>query len=535
MSKIKELLIKMAKSYQNSFKQYTATNILIILTTLLFLFTFDNLNQTIADILLIAVLSGVGFFTGETYFNKKWQRVVSYVASIVIAIILKLNIMNLSARIYIGYILVVFLVGVIKVIKNTEVDIGEYIVKAIKNIFYIEIVYAILNAGITLILVIFMTLILNGQDSSEILWKLQIALLGLFLLPASLVAITKMKGDVSKFIKVIMLYIMLPLTIIATVIIYIYMAKIFIIREIPSNSIFKILTGLFIVAFPVWTSIYTFREQTKSVEKVCKILPISFIPFILLQTYSIYARIHENGLTPTRYIGVAFIIFEAIAIFFSLYKNRRYLIHTITTATVLITISTILPIVNMETASYICQANRLKNAWKPNQTFNQLLDENKDVAKSAYNYLMRKDDSSKYIPNYVNGEELRKNNTNDNDYYYERYEYIDYSGVDEEFIQIEGYRRMKPASTSASGQELYNMKNIKLTKSDTFDIRYYLSRIIENGKISKINARKYIEANNIIKIDEDADFYITNLSLSYKASGTVYINYFTMSGYILQK
>ncbi len=56
------------------------------------------------------------------------------------------------------------------------------------------------------------------------------------MLPASLVAITEIKQDFSKFIKAIILYIMLPLTLLATAIIYIYMAKIFIIREVPANS-----------------------------------------------------------------------------------------------------------------------------------------------------------------------------------------------------------------------------------------------------------------------------------------------------------
>lgn len=153
---------------------------------------------------------------------------------------------------------------------------------------------------------------------------------------------------------------MLPLTILATAIIYMYMAKIIIIREIPANSIYRILAGLFIVAFPVWTAIHAFREEAKIIEKFCKILPISFIPFVLLQIYSIYARIDGNGLTPSRYIGIMFIVFEIIAIFLSLYKERKYLIHTITAVSVIIAISTMLPIVNVQSASNISQSNRLK-------------------------------------------------------------------------------------------------------------------------------------------------------------------------------
>ena len=253
-------------------------------------------------------------------------------------------------------------------IKNTKADVGEYSVKVLKNLLNVGIVYAILNIGLTLISLIFISLILSYKEFG-LLGRLQIALFGLLVLPASLVAITEIKQDFSKFIKAIILYIMLPLTLLATAIIYIYMAKIFIIREVPANSIFRIITGLFIVAFPVWVMIDAFKKESKIVENICKILPIAFIPFLLLQTYSICARIDGNGLTPSRYIGIAFIVFEAIAIFLSLYKERKYLIHTITTAIALIAISTILPVVNMESASNISQANRLKKSVERKSIF----------------------------------------------------------------------------------------------------------------------------------------------------------------------
>ncbi len=87
--------------------------------------------------------------------------------------------------------MVVFLIGLIQAIKNTKVDIGEYAVKVFKNLFNIGIVYTILNIGLTLIILIFIALILNNKNNFELLARLQIALLGLFVLPASLVAITE--------------------------------------------------------------------------------------------------------------------------------------------------------------------------------------------------------------------------------------------------------------------------------------------------------------------------------------------------------
>lgn len=541
MSKIKSFFTKMATNYKSSFKKYTATNILIILMTLFFVIKYNDLPSITSEILLIATVSGVGFFTCETYLKKVWQRVISYIVCIGIAVIFESGIIPENEMVCTGYVLSVFLIGLIKAIKNTEVDIGEYIIKVLKNLFNVGIIYTILNIGLTLILLIFMILILNNENNWDLMARLQIALLGFLVLPASLVAITEINNDISKFIKTIILYIMLPLTIIATAIIYIYMAKIFIIREIPSNAIYRILAGLFTVAFPIWVSIYTFKEQSKSIEKMCKILPIAFAPFILLQIYSIYTRIAENGLTPSRYIGVVFIIFEIIAIFLSLYKERKYLIHTITTAVILIVISTILPFVNMQSASYISQSNRLKKAWKANQTFSQLSDENKNIAKSAYKYLIRENNSIKYIPSYIDDEAIENYNKSDNYSYtnYLHYEYIDYPKTygysENEIIPIEEYKKIQPVRVTEADKQLNTITNISLTNSITVDLREYISKIVEEDKVSDKNVQEYIELNHKIKVDENKDFYITKFNLNYANPRAVYVSYLVIEGYILYK
>lgn len=541
MSKIKSFFTKMATNYKSSFKKYTATNILIILMTLFFVIKYNDLPRITSEILLIATVSGVGFFTCETYLKKVWQRVISYIVCIGIAVIFESGIIPENEMVCTGYVLSVFLIGLIKAIKNTEVDIGEYIIKVLKNLFNVGIIYTILNIGLTLILLIFMILILNNENNWDLMARLQIALLGFLVLPASLVAITEINNDISKFIKTIILYIMLPLTIIATAIIYIYMAKIFIIREIPSNAIYRILAGLFTVAFPIWVSIYTFKEQSKSIEKMCKILPIAFAPFILLQIYSIYTRIAENGLTPSRYIGVVFIIFEIIAIFLSLYKERKYLIHTITTAVILIVISTILPVVNMQSASYISQSNRLKKAWKANQTFNQLSDENKNISKSAYKYLIRENNSIKYIPSYIDDEAIKNYNKSDNYSYtnYLHYEYIDYPKTygysENEIIPIEEYKKIQPVRVTEADKQLNTITNISLTNSVTVDLREYISKIVEEDKISDKNVQEYIKLNHKIKVDENTDFYITKFNLNYANPRAVYVSYLVIEGYILYK
>lgn len=546
MSKIKNFFKGIATNYKNSFKQYTATNIVIILTTLFFMFGYDKLTGTITNkTLTIAILSAINFFACETYLKKLGQRGISYVVGLGIAIgfeklIYSNNASDAISRICIGYAMVVFLIGLIQAIKNTKVDIGEYAVKVFKNLFNIGIVYTILNIGLTLIILIFIALILNNKNNFELLARLQIALLGLFVLPASLVAITEIKQDFSKFIKAIILYIMLPLTLLATAIIYIYMAKIFIIREVTANSIFRIITGLFIVAFPVWVMIDPFKKESKLIEKICKILPIAFIPFLLLQTYSICARIDGNGLTPSRYIGIAFIIFETITIFLSLYKERKYLINFITVGTVIIAVSTILPVVNMQSASNISQSNRLKKAWKENQIFSDLSEENKKIAQSAYSYLENQSNANKYIPNYIDKDAIKEYIVGKEEYYYKynqkRIEYPKmYIIGEQQIIPIGEYKYMQAVTVSEYDIKLNNMKKIQLTESTTVNLVEYLSKLIEKNEANTSKIEEYIKSNNTIKIDDNKDFYITDLTVTYSNEETISILYLSIDGYLLQK
>ena len=545
MSKVKNFFKGIVTNYKNSFKQYTATNIVIILTTLFLVFAYDGLPGTIINkTLTIAILSAINFFACETYLKKLWKRGISYVVGLGIAIgfeqlVYSARNSEAIARIVMGYAIIVFLIGLMQAIKNTKADIGEYEVKAFKNIFSVGIIYIILNIGLTLITLIFISLILSNTGSN-LISRIQIALLGLFALPATLIAITEIKEDISKFIKVIVLYVMLPLTILATVIIYIYMAKILILREIPANSIFRILTGLFIVAFPVWVMIDPFKKESKLIEKICKILPIAFIPFLLLQTYSICARIDGNGLTPSRYIGIAFIIFETITIFLSLYKERKYLINFITVGTVIIAVSTILPVVNMQSASNISQSNRLKKAWKENQIFSDLSEENKKIAQSAYSYLENQSNANKYIPNYIDKDAIKEYIVGKEEYYYKynqkRIEYPKmYIIGEQQIIPIGEYKYMQAVTVSEYDIKLNNMKKIQLTESTTVNLVEYLSKLIEKNEANTSKIEEYIKSNNTIKIDDNKDFYITDLTVTYSNEETISILYLSIDGYLLQK
>lgn len=538
MSKIKDCFSNIAKNYKNNVLQYTFTHIIVMITTaILVLGNYDKFNNILEQIAIIGLISAINAFTSESFCKKTWQRVITGIIGTVIGIIfgrlIYVRDSVIVTRIIVGYCVTVFLIGLMKVIKNSKLEFHEYCTQIFQNLFNSVIIYLILNIGLSIIISIFILLLLDNVDSLDIILRLQIAIAGWFLVPAFLMAITNPKYNVSKFIEVIISFVLLPLTILATIIIYLYMAKMFIMREIPANSIFRILAGLFVVAFPVWTMAYSFREKNKIIKIFCKAMPISFIPFIGLQIYSISVRCKENGITPLRYLGIMLIIFEVVTIFLSLYKNRKYILDTITTGSILLVISTILPVVNMHTISNMSQANRLLKAWKEEEKYSQLTEEQKEIVLSSYYYLINQEDGKKYIPEYLEEETIK-----DKEKYYNinTTKNITYTMPEDGVIYIAGYSYIEPINTFCyKGNEL---KKLELNKACTIDITEYILDIIKENEKSSDDAQKYIIENRVLKVNDTRDLYIKDLSITYTERENITednINYVRINGYVLIK
>lgn len=61
----------------------------------------------------------------------------------------------------------------------------------------------------------------------------------------------------------------MPCVMIAMAIIYIYIIKIFVTWEIPSNEIFNICSVLFAIGAPIWTMAYAFTKDKKTIGCCC--------------------------------------------------------------------------------------------------------------------------------------------------------------------------------------------------------------------------------------------------------------------------
>lgn len=531
MEKVKDFFNRLTSNYKTYVKQYMATNIVIIIATLLFTFAnFNAWSKFLTSFAIIAVIAAINFFVAESYFKKKSARIYSYIIGFAIAGIFE-RFVNYNAfgtsiyRILIGYSIVAFLIGLFKVIKNSGLELSKYCTRSFKNLFGTGVIYGILVVGFILIMTIAISLLTPGKDYEPVM-RAQIAIFGLFLVPATLLSITNTEGESSKFIEAVISFVLLPLTALATIIIYIYMLKILALRQIPQNSIYKIIAGLFVVAFLVWVMTYEYKQKNKFVEVFSKIMPIAFIPLIGLQVYSIGARIGENGITPVRYMGVMFIIFEIIAIVLSIVNKRKYLTNALLVAAVLMAISTILPVVNMEEISNYNQASRLKNAWREGESFTSLSSEEKATASSAYRYLLRQENSEKYLPKYLDKEELTEkliehySPYGDEDETYDEkrttYKRVNYQYPDDEVITVEGYNCIKKFQVYEYDINEENLESVSLYDTFNINLKDYVLGLIEANKNGDESAKEYIVSHRVHRVDDSRDIYITDVNLSYE-------------------
>ena len=513
MKKIKEFLDINFKEYINKYK---LTNAMIFILTILNLFLFSKKN---IDILLILSLNIIQFFTIETLFKDKKKKWIAIIAATCISIIItvfqeKIELYVRLTEIVGAYLSCIFLLGIYKVIKDSKLNFFEYVSRIFENFLKMGIVYIILQIGLNSLIFIFFHLILESSNKIiVVMQKTQIILAGFYLTPMILLSITKIQKECSKVIKNIVSYVITPLIIISYLIIYAYILKIILKNAIPQNMIFVLITSIFCISYFTWT--VCFSIENKAVNKVSKILPIVFIPLLILQIYSLFLRIIPYGITQHRYIGLMILVFEILAIIFSLLKNRKYESNIILGVISIIIIGYVMPFINITDLSEFSKNHKAKEIEESNIVSELPTDQNTD------NENISKENNTYEFYNATTGE-------------YEKNEYITFYSNDienESGIQIpEGCKMIKkgqcyaPGTTNTEEGIEYTKVGIKKEKLLNAVTTYndcnvnlydYTKKLIEiNSNYSTLE--KYIKENRIIKTTNDnIDFYITNVNISY--------------------
>lgn len=539
MNILKEMKEQLQAVVKKLIKSYPITLTVLIMTTIFIaiFITFSNNNMIKVQFSLVFWLFGLFFL--ETYFTKPLIKIILSFITALISVTFSFLIFaakmiipyDIIMPLLVGYILILMILVFHKLIKNNDNKLSEYIVNFIENIFLVAVFSIVLHLGVILLTLTFIELI-TKIDYAQIFMRESVLLIGLFYVPAIIYSMIKMdKNKARNFVKGLFVYVLLPLVLLAFLIIYLYIFKIMVLQAMPSNIIFRILAILYIFAMPTWI-ISSYFAQDKWLNKGLTILPYLYIPFIFLEIYSIGVRIIAFGMTPLRYLGVMFIIFQIIELILEKVFKKINLILLF--LALIVGISTVYP-TNLFNVSAVWQNQTLKNNYPVGSNMEKLTEKQKRKVVGAYSYL-KDNDLEKYLKSYSqedinNLNSLADTYTNYNDEWFSS-KSIYYYNYKQDFIDVNGYRSLYYIETIQNYDDLTNII-IKYNQTKNFQVDLIpLIKNLEGKDEETIN--KYMEKNSKINIDDNRDFIITYLNIQYKDSYNN-VSDIQLDGYILDK
>ena len=415
--------------------------------------------------------------------------------------------------------------------KRLEENFEVYAARAFLELVKSTVIYGLFALGLAIIIWIFNELLF---DTDEFLSQVELFLAGGIYVPMCIKAISGKNEEPGKFARVCFLYVLQPMLLLAFAIIYLYILKIFITNDVPSNHIFNILAFLFAIGMPVWTVVHGMEQKKSFLQRAVFYVPYVFIPFVLLQCWSMGIRIADYGLTSSRYFAIVLVFCEVVyfALYFWHHKGRKSAIADILYVLIAVSFFAILcPGVNFEDAVIHSQLGRLTKLLESDAP-------DAGVVKSAYRVINYSGYKGKNIlKEKLTADQIAKIEAMD-----EYGDIIDhniyiYGSVRFTDVDVSAYRNIREFQYGALNDDgtvaldIFNKDN--RAEQITVDMSGYFDYIMENFK--EDYDRDYeLEDYCVISIDENRDLYMTYFSMSYNEV-TKEVKSLSVSGYVLEK
>ena len=552
MGKIRKIFSTVYDSIKGSLKKFPITMVIVYFTTLICTFGTDDFIETFMDDAWFAMMGiwAIGTLFFETFFKKDLVKIIGGVASFVIALGCRAVIIRdeVSANFILEklvtiYVTVIPLITLYKIAKVSGFDIKQYALRVLSNVGRTTTTYALANLGILVVMLVFIELILDGNDY-DILPRTLILLLGGFYVPAMLNAITDVTQETGKFLKALLTRILMPVAIFLIGTLYLYVVKIMISGELLNKALFFVLSLTFSLSIPCVILLKNY-EENKSVQKMSNVILYSFIPLLVLQIIAMNVRVADYGLTEARYMGYLLIAFEIIFIALMIIKKAKYLDTIILVFAGFIIFGVISPF-NVFDVPVYSQTARIEKILRTANSFDELTIEQKNECKKAYIYV-ENGSKPEYLDKKLTEEEketIKKYIVvyNDNDYAYRRdTEYEHVSVYDRNApVNIDGFKMLYLAYNSYYygnkvdiDFERYELKDKEGIISVTVDIKDLVKQMSEAEKNNKTN-ETFEKVRYMKTSDENIMFYMTEFSMSYELYSNS-LEHFSIEGYLLVK
>lgn len=557
--KIREIWNQLSYEIRNVFLKYPFTISVIILLTL-FGMIFINKTTGLMPEYVMPFMGwfGVGIFFSESvfgFYKKLPLKAAGIFLSAALSAVLAYQYRNYYdsdyyyipneiwfARISMAYCIVCLILGIYFCYRKSGYLLPQYGIRVFSNLVKTHIIYSILSMGALCIGIIIQELFFSGSYDFTVVGRMMILTVGFFYVPSVIYSFSEINKRVDTFSNILVKYVLFPMTILVFAIIYLYVLKILVLRDVPSNQIFAILSGLFILAVPTWTMMES-QEEENLWYQISRKLPLLFIPLILLQIYSVAVRIRQYGITPDRYMGVMWIILEIIylIIYFWMHRYAGRMLGVIAAA---IITALLLPGINMYSVS-ISSQEKILSQYKKEEV---LSNETKKKIYGAYEYLHDLHNSEKYLENKYTAEDLKAIEgfySEEDDRYYSSEIKIGIESYIND-LDISEYSKMQIVQYDMGyNDSAPDLNKLKLTKRESEDeiITVNLEELIGNyvdyglEQIEKddyyISIDSYYMEHYQINLDEDKVLIIRNFEIEYDKE-TEEVEYLELTAYLFQ-
>lgn len=460
------------------------------------------------------------------------------------------------------YIILCTVLGFHKLIKSSGMSFAKYAVNLVVGAIKVGTVLFLLNVGFILLVTIFDILILD-VDEWTLIEYVEIFLVGSVYVPYTLICLTDKTETESKFIRSLLLWILMPMVNVAMIIIYMYVFKILVTGYMPKNEVFNICAWLFCCGVVIWTMAYPFVPDTYEASKgkalyrnVIKYAKYIYAPFILLECYCIGIRINEYGITVERYFAVVFIICQIIYVAWEpLYGLVRKMFkkekngyaegyeHLLYVGIAAYVLCVMLPFFSAEKVEFLSQKKRLEsfvNGYSVDEL--NLAKDDLRSASSTYRIIMWNIYGDEYLRETYTTDERKKLSA-----YFktadvsvsEKWDY--YRRTTNDAISVSGYSYMYSFSETSSREE-FDIEN-----NSTVPVSINIGDFQNKEEAWEVNVRELVwlvisrGRNTIdndgtlpyeIQMDDGKKCVVSYISFNYnETEGT--IKYLDLKGYIL--
>lgn len=335
-----------------SIKRFPESMLLATLTVIVLIY-MNHLNYgdavTRESLSRIAMTLAIGipiFLCIKVFFERKPDlskgiKIITYITAIILLFLNYFYILNdlnqIAISRYIGfsisfYLMFSFIPYFFKN-KNYEIYVITLFNRFVTTYLYSVVLFLGLAAIIGTI-----DLLFNVNIPSETYFDMFLIVAGIFAPAFFLADIPEFGFDISineysKVLRVLLLYIVLPLIVVYTTILYAYFIKILISMHWPEGVLGHLVLWYSIISTVVMFFIYPLRNKEKWVEVFIRFFPKLILPLLIMMFVSLGIRINAYGITENRYfVLLAGLWVSGCMLYHTLNKKPKNIIFTISLA-----------------------------------------------------------------------------------------------------------------------------------------------------------------------------------------------------------